>query len=116
AELGAVVVGKADAVLAAPAHALDGWEEEVVVREAEVRREEAVEPLHADVEALHEEVELVGLGRCAGLVDLDPVRAELDQSLEVRADQVARDVERQLAARLDLSAAGGACAAPALPR
>ena len=100
AELARVVVREADAVLAAAAHALDRREEEVVVREAEVRREHAaLEPLDRDVEALDEDVELVLLGRRARLVDLDPLRAEVDQRLEVRPDDVPRDVERQLAAR-----------------
>src|SRR5207249_10236578 len=110
AELAAVVVREPDAVLAAAAHPLDRREEEVVIREAEVRREEAVEPLDADVEALDEEVELVGLGGRARLVDLDPVRAEPDQGLEVRTDQVAGDVEGQLAPSLDLLLAAVACA------
>ena len=97
-----VVVREPDAVLAAAAHALDGGEEEVVVREAEVRREVAVEPLDARVEALHEHLELVGLGGRARLVDLDPLRPELDERLEVRPDDVAGDVERELAPGGDL--------------
>src|SRR5206468_10045949 len=116
AELAAVVVREPDAVLAAAAHPLDRREEEVVVVEAEVRREEAVEPLDADVEALDEEVELVGLGGRAGLVDLDPVGTEPDQRLEVRPDQVSRDVEGELAPRLDLLLAPVARAESALPR
>ena len=78
-----------------------------------MRREEAVEPFDADVEALDEQVELVLLGRGARLVDLDPGRAELDQRLEVRPDQVPRDVERQLAPRLDLLLAPVAGSEPA---
>ena len=98
-----VVVRKADAVLATAAHSLDRGEEEVVVREAEVRRERAaLEALDRDVEALDEDVELVLLGGRSRLVDLDPGRAELDERLEVRADDVARDVEGELTARLDL--------------
>src|SRR5918999_3171620 len=105
AKLAAVVVRETDAVLAATAHALDRGEEEVVVREAEIRGEEAVETVDALVDALHEQLQLVRLGRRTRLVDLDPGRSELDQRLQVRADQVARDVERELAPRLDLDPA-----------
>ena len=115
AELARVVVREADAVLAAAAHALDRREEQVVVGEAEVRREHAVlEPLDRDVEALDEYVQLVLLGRGARLVDLDPLRTEVDQRLEVGADDVARDVERQLTAGLDLVLAREASAKTAL--
>ena len=66
-------------------------------------REEAVETLDARVEALHEELELVRLGGGAGLVDLDPRRAEVDQGLEIRPDHVAGELEREVAARRDLA-------------
>src|ERR671919_390489 len=103
-KLAAVVVGEADAVLAAAAHTLDGREEKVVVGEAEGRREEAVQALDARVEALDEDLQLVRLGRGARFVDLDPGRPQLDQRLQVGPDQVAGQVERELAPRLDLVA------------
>src|SRR5439155_21572069 len=74
------------------------------------------EALDRDVEALDEDVELVFLGRCARLVDLDPGRTEIDQRLEIRPDQVARDIERELATRLDLVLPGKAASEPALLR
>ena len=49
-----------------------------------------------------------------GLVDLDPFRPEIDQGLDRRPDDVAGDVERQLAASLDLVLAGEASSEPAL--
>ena len=88
-------------------HLLDRREEQVVVGEAEVRREEAVEALDALVEALHEDVELVGLGRGAGLVDLDPLGAEVDQRLEIGADHVPGEVVRE-------PSAGGQLLTPAV--
>src|ERR671930_402106 len=89
----------------------------VVVREAEMGREEAVEPLDTLVEALDEDVELVGLGRGARLVDLDPLRPELDQGLEIRADDVARQVvgERPARAELLVAAVSGADASGLRP-
>ena len=62
AQLQAVVVGEAHGELPACGHRLDGWEEEVIVREAEVRGERGVETLDAGVEALGEQLELVRLG------------------------------------------------------
>src|ERR687887_474850 len=116
-ELAAVVVREADAELPAAVHLLDRREEKVVVREAEMGREEAVEPLDTLVEALDEDVELVGLGRGARLVDLDPLRPELDQGLEIRADDVARQVvgERPARAELLVAAVSGADASGLRP-
>src|ERR1700730_13958936 len=61
-QLAAVVVGEADRVLAALLHPLDRREEEVVIRETEMGREHRVEALDAGVEAVEEQVQLVGLG------------------------------------------------------
>src|SRR6185312_14837764 len=65
-------------------------------------REEAIEPVDALVEALDEDVELIRLGGGAGLIDLDPLRAEVDQRFEVRPDHVSREVVREASARREL--------------
>ena len=61
-QLAAVVVGEADRVLLAVLHALDRRKEQVVIREAQVRREHRVEALDAGVKAVDEEIQFVGLG------------------------------------------------------
>src|SRR5438094_1198690 len=94
----AVVVGEADGELPALRHPLDRREEQVVVAEAEVGGEHGVQTLDAGIEAVDEEVELVGLGRRPRLIDLDPARAQADQRHQVGPDQVAGDFQDEVAA------------------
>src|SRR5215212_6945146 len=99
AELPGVAVGELELQLVAIVQRLDVGEEAGVVGEADVHAGSSVYTLARCVEGLDDERHLLRAGRCGGFVDLDPLRARLDEPCDVRTHHVARHVHPEAAAR-----------------
>src|SRR5215212_10059131 len=88
AELPRVTVGELKLQLVAIVQRLNVGEEAVVVREADVHAGSSVYALARCVEGLDDERNFLRAGRCGGFVDLDPLRARLDEPCDVRTHHV----------------------------
>jgi len=99
-ELASVVVREPHRELPTSVHRFYGREEQLVIGEAQMCREDGIQSLHGDVEALHEQVEFFPIRRRARLVDLDPDRPQADEGLQVRPYQLPSDLQDERATSL----------------